>query len=101
MGIINTGRVIWLLAFISVGTSYPWFTEDGSKNISHIQLNEELKPVSLDDVLDNKFRQNGFNGIWISEKEFTFRDQDGNFVKYNVESKETMTLIEKAVLVSI
>lgn len=30
------------------------------------RANDDLKKVSLDDFLENRFRQVGFSGIWIS-----------------------------------
>lgn len=52
-------------------------------------------PVEFDDVLPSKFGARGFGGTWVSGNEFTYTT-GGNFVKYNVETKETETILTQA-----
>lgn len=49
-------------------------------------------PFEFDDVVPNRFGQRGFSGTWISGKEFTYTT-GGNFVKFNVETNETSTVL--------
>lgn len=49
-------------------------------------------PVEFGDVMPNKFGARGFGGTWISGNEFTM-SSGGNFVKYNVDTKETETIL--------
>lgn len=51
-------------------------------------------PFEFDDVIPNKFGQRGFNGVWISANEFTYT-LSGSFVKYNVDTKQTTTILSK------
>jgi dipeptidyl-peptidase-4 len=49
-------------------------------------------PFEFDEVIPNRYGQRGFSGTWISGKEFTYTT-GGNFVKYNVETNETVTIL--------
>lgn len=51
-------------------------------------------PFEFDDVVPNKFGQRSFGGVWISGNEFTYT-LSGSFVKYNVDTKETVTVLSK------
>ena len=55
-------------------------------------------PVEFDDIFPNgtpyKFGSRGFGGTWISGNEFTY-SLNGNFVKYNVETKQTETILNQ------
>ncbi|KXJ68755.1 hypothetical protein RP20_CCG001850 [Aedes albopictus] len=54
---------------------------------------QELKDFQLDEVVPNTFSQRGFNGSWLSDKEFIYRNSNGDYAKYNVESQsETVVL---------
>ncbi|XP_076344398.1 dipeptidyl peptidase 4-like isoform X2 [Tachypleus tridentatus] len=42
--------------------------------------------LNLIEVLDGSLTPRKFNGTWMSEKEFIFRDSDGHLILYNAES---------------
>lgn len=56
-------------------------------------------PIEFDDILPNgaayKFGSRGFGGTWISGNEFTYTT-GGNFVKYNVETKQNETILAQS-----
>lgn len=55
------------------------------------------KPFEFEEVVPNAFGQRGFNGVWISGNEFTYTS-NGDFVKYNVDTKTTVTLLSKDII---
>lgn len=40
--------------------------------------------ITLDDILGDNFTTKGFNGTWISDTEFAYRNEDGALLIYNV-----------------
>nr|XP_019551015.2 venom dipeptidyl peptidase 4 [Aedes albopictus]XP_019551016.2 venom dipeptidyl peptidase 4 [Aedes albopictus]XP_029714807.1 venom dipeptidyl peptidase 4 [Aedes albopictus] len=55
---------------------------------------QELKDFPLNEVVPNTFSQRGFNGSWLSDKEFIYRNTNGDYVKYNVESQTETVVLE-------
>ncbi|KXJ71904.1 hypothetical protein RP20_CCG019415 [Aedes albopictus] len=55
---------------------------------------QELKDFPLNEVVPNTFSQRGFNGSWLSDKEFIYRSSNGDYVKYNVESQTETVVLE-------
>lgn len=60
-----------------------------------IESKIDKSKITFDDVIPNKFGSRGFGGTWISKSEFTFTS-NGDFVKFNVETNETDTILTKA-----
>jgi Dipeptidyl peptidase IV (DPP IV) N-terminal region len=67
-----------------------------AKTIQPKQLNDKT-PFGFDEIVPNQYGQKGFNGVWISEKEFTYTS-NGDFVKYNAETKTTETILSKDII---
>lgn len=67
-----------------------------AKSIEPRQINGKA-PYEFDEVVPNAFGQRGFNGAWISGTEFTY-NSNGDFVKYNVETKTTVTILTKDII---
>jgi dipeptidyl-peptidase 4 len=68
-------------------------TLSNAKSVDPKQTNGKT-PFEFDEVVPNAYGQRGFNGVWISGNEFTY-SSNGDFVKYNVETKATETILEK------
>ncbi|KAL3220236.1 hypothetical protein MRX96_030058 [Rhipicephalus microplus] len=49
--------------------------------------------ISLEEVLHGTFNPRKFNGSWVSDTEFVYRDTDGALVLYNAQNKEKRTLL--------
>ncbi|XP_054918009.1 prolyl endopeptidase FAP-like isoform X9 [Dermacentor andersoni] len=49
--------------------------------------------ISLEEVLHGTFNPRKFNGSWVSDTDFVYRDADGALVLYNAQSKEKRTLL--------
>ncbi|XP_064457511.1 inactive dipeptidyl peptidase 10-like isoform X2 [Ornithodoros turicata] len=49
--------------------------------------------ISLGDVLLGFFHPRRFNGSWVTDTEFIYRDTDGTLMLYNAETKEKKTLL--------
>lgn len=55
---------------------------------------KQLKNFPLSEVVPNTFSQRGFNGSWLSDKEFTYRNPNGDYVKFNLESRSQTVILE-------
>lgn len=60
---------------------------------------KNLKPIALDDVIPNKFPLYSFNGTWISNDAFMFKDKDGNLMQHKIATKENEVILEFEILV--
>lgn len=60
---------------------------------------DDLKALTLKDVLSGKFPLRKFNGLWISAKEFIYINDKG-LVEFNVETKTENILLEQKILVT-
>lgn len=64
-----------------------------AKSIQSRQSDDKT-PFEFEDVIPSTFGQRGFSGSWISGTEFTYM-LNGDFVKYNVESKSDEKILTK------
>ncbi|XP_068083268.1 venom dipeptidyl peptidase 4 [Anabrus simplex] len=55
--------------------------------------------VRLEEVLDGKLTTAGFNGSWVSDNEFLYRDESGRPVLYNVLTNKGRVLIKTESLI--
>lgn len=60
-----------------------------------VELKSEKLPITFDDVIPNRFGQLGFGGVWISGNEFTFSSDAEGFVKFNVETNTTDSILSR------
>ncbi|XP_065080121.1 venom dipeptidyl peptidase 4 [Ochlerotatus camptorhynchus] len=59
---------------------------------------DQLKDFPLNEIIPNQFGQRGFNGNWVTGKEFVYRKADGGYVKYNAEDKTETVVLESSAL---
>ncbi|XP_058818276.1 venom dipeptidyl peptidase 4 [Topomyia yanbarensis] len=54
----------------------------------------ELKDFPLDEIIPNRFSQKEFGASWITGNELLYRNDDNNYVRFNVEDKTESVLLE-------
>lgn len=64
-------------------------------NGKSVESKSEKLPITFDDVIPNRFGQSGFGGTWISPNEFTFTSTAEGFVKFNVASNRTESILSR------
>lgn len=60
-----------------------------------VESKSEKLPIPFDDVIPTRFRASGFGGTWISPNEFTFTSTAEGFVKFNVASNRTESILSR------
>ncbi|XP_053691924.1 venom dipeptidyl peptidase 4 [Sabethes cyaneus] len=78
-------KIYYLLLFITFATARAAPAEPKQ---------QELKNFALDEIIPNSFNQKGFGASWLSGNELLYRNDDNNYVKYNVEDKTETVLLK-------
>uniref|UniRef100_A0A6M2E1X0 Venom dipeptidyl peptidase 4 n=1 Tax=Xenopsylla cheopis TaxID=163159 RepID=A0A6M2E1X0_XENCH len=55
---------------------------------------EDLKPFDLLESVSGKFKFKDFNGTWISDTNFMYKNADGDILFYDVQKNEATTVIK-------
>ncbi|XP_055640244.1 venom dipeptidyl peptidase 4 [Toxorhynchites rutilus septentrionalis] len=70
----------------------------GVKGAPAESKSDQLKDFALNEIIPNKFGVRGLNASWVTEKDLLYRDVQGNYIKYDVVTKEGCIILDSKAL---
>lgn len=65
------------------------------------QERAERRPFEFEDVIPNQFYLSGFNGTWITENEFIFRNSNGDLILYDAGTSNQRIFVNSSVFTAL
>ncbi|XP_069698426.1 venom dipeptidyl peptidase 4 isoform X2 [Periplaneta americana] len=96
--LVAVGIIVMVLIIIAVV-----LLAGGSSNDKRAEAITSAGPlygssIALDDVIEGKFSAKGFNGTWISDNEFFYRNEEGDALLFDASTRTSRTVVPAELL---
>lgn len=99
---VVVGTIVLILIIVGIV-----FLAKGSANdkqadaVTSARTQHLRSSITLDDVVEGRFSPRGFNGTWISDTEFFYRNEEGDALFFDVTTKSSVIILPAEFLVRI
>lgn len=95
IGIIVLVLIIVGIVFLAGGSA----NDKQAEAITSARTLHIRSSITLDDVVEGKFSPKGFNGTWISDTEFFYRNEQGDALIFDVATKSAEVILPSEFLI--